>query len=357
MAAEDEGRTEEASESKLEKARKEGRVAKTAELSGGLILLFTVLTIIVFSKFILNQIISAFKFYFSLCNGEEINYAALFEGFLNYYLKCIIPVAIVGAISAILGNVLQTKGFIFSLKPIQPDFKRIVPNIGQYLKKTLFSLKGLFNVVKSIGKVAVICVIAYIFIRKDIFVLIDIIDNGDVSGAVAKVAKMCAQILLTVSVFFVAISIPDFFVQKKDFLDEMKMTVQEVKEEYKEMEGDPQVKSRLEKMQRELLSRNIPKAVSEADVVITNPTHYAVSLKWDNNVSNAPLLTAKGVDQTAMYIKQLARDNDVPIVENRIVARALYTNLEIGDIIPEDYMRAIAVIYSNLEKFKNYSKL
>ncbi len=353
MAAEDEGRTEEASESKLEKARKEGRVAKTAELSGGLILLFTVLTIIVFSKFILNQIISAFRFYFSLCNGKEINYAALFEGFLNYYLKCIIPVAIVGAISAILGNVLQTKGFIFSLKPIEPKFSKIVPKFGEYFKKTIFSAKGLFNVAKSIGKVAIICFVGYLYIRRDLFVLIDIIDNGNVAGALGQVAKMAAQILITVAVLFLVLSIPDYFIQRHDFMEEMKMTKQEVKEEYKEMEGDPEVKAKLQQMQRELLSQNIRKAVTESDVVVANPTHYAVALKYDQSIAQSPIVNAKGEDSQALLIRRIAEENDVPVVENRPMARDLYTNVEVGAIIPDVYLKIIAQIYTHLDKFKN----
>ena len=118
------------------------------------------------------------------------------------------------------------------------------------------------------------------------------------------------------------------------------------------MEGDPEVKARLKQMQQQLLKQNIPKAVAEADVVITNPTHYAVSLKYDNAVADSPIVTSKGVDETAQLIKRIARENDIPIVENRPVARDLYTNVEVGDIIPNTYWQTIAVIYSHLDKYK-----
>ena len=131
------------------------------------------------------------------------------------------------------------------------------------------------------------------------------------------------------------------------------MTKQEVKQEYKELEGDPEVKGRLQQMQRQLLAQNIPKAVAEADVVITNPTHFAVVLKYDEEKNEAPVVTAKGEDQTALYIKQLARDNNIPIREDRPLARGLYTDVQIGAIIPSGYIGIIAEVYSHLEKFRN----
>ncbi|MCH5292292.1 MAG: flagellar biosynthesis protein FlhB [Treponema sp.] len=353
MAAEDEGRTEEPSEYKLEKARKEGRVAKSQEVSGALILLFGIIIIIAMAKFLLAQLIGAMQFYFSRCTAGDIKNPSFVTAFFDFFLRCVLPVGVVGFIAAIVGNIIQTRGFIFSLKPIEPKFSKIVPKIGEYLKKTIFSAKGLFNVAKSLGKVALIILVAYTYIRKDIFVLMEIISNGDIAGALVKIASMAAQILLTVAVLFLAISIPDYFIQKRDFMEEMKMTKQEVKEEYKEMEGDPEVKSRLQQMQRQLLQQNIPKAVAESDVVIANPTHFAVALKYDAQSSDAPMVNAKGEDNIALTIRRIAEENGVPVVENRPLARDLYTNIEIGDIIPEAYMTAVAVIYAHLGKFNN----
>ena len=174
-----------------------------------------------------------------------------------------------------------------------------------------------------------ICLVAYIFIRKDIFVLIQVIDNGQILQAIGKIASMAAQILIIVSVIFLLISIPDYFVQRREFREKLKMTKQEVKQEYKELEGDPEVKSRLRSMQQQLLKMNIPRAVKEADVVIANPTHYAVTLKYDMQQENsAPMMTAKGEDSTALYIRRLAEENNKPVIENRPVARELYTNLK-----------------------------
>ncbi len=356
MAAEYEGRTEQPSEYKLEKARKEGRVAKSQEISGALVLLLCVVTIVFLAKWLFSEIITIFKFYFTQCSTYDIKNPAFLPAFFNVFIKCVLPIGLISAISSVAANIIQTKGFIFSLKPIEPKFSKIVPKIGEYLKKTIFSAKGLFNVAKSFGKVAVICFVGYIYIKKDLFVLIDIIDNGNVAGALGQVAKMAAQILITVAVIFLAISIPDYFVQRHDFMEEMKMTKQEVKEEYKEMEGDPEVKSKLQQMQRQLLSQNVRKAVSESDVVIANPTHFAVALKYDQTVASSPMVNAKGEDNQALLIRRIAVENNVPVVENRPVARELYTNVEVGDIIPDIYFTVLAEIYSHLEKFKNMRK-
>lgn len=356
MAAEDEGRTEQPSEYKLEKARKEGRVAKSQEISGALVLLLCVVTIVFLARWFFSEIITVFKFYFTQCASADVKNPAFLPAFFNIFIKCVLPIGLISAVSAVTANIVQTKGFIFSLKPIEPKFSKIVPKFGEYLKKTIFSMKGLFNVTKSFGKVIIICFVGYLYIKKDLFTLIDIIDNGDVAGALSQVARMAAQILITVAVLFLALSIPDYFVQRHDFMEEMKMTKQEVKEEYKEMEGDPEVKSKLQQMQRQLLSQNVRKAVVESDVVIANPTHFAVALKYDTSVADSPMVNAKGEDNQALLIRRIAEENHVPVVENRPVARELYTNVEVGDIIPDIYFTVLAEIYSHLEKFKNIKK-
>jgi flagellar biosynthetic protein FlhB len=353
MAAEDEGRTEEPSEYKLEKARKEGRVAKSAEVSSSLVLLFSVLVLLFFGKTILNDLITAFKYYFNVAAEGDYKNPSVVYYFFYILLKCLIPVGVVTLIAGIMGNIVQTKGIVFSLKPIEPKFSKIVPKLGEYFKKTIFSGKGLFNIAKSILKIVIIAVVGYIFIKKNIPELIQVINNGQINVAISKIAKMCAQLLIVVSVIFLLLSIPDYFVMKREFMEEMKMTKQEVKEEYKEMEGDPEVKGRLKQMQQQLLSQNIRQAVAESDVVITNPTHFAVALKYDQEKTDSPMVNAKGQDEIAQTIKSIAKENNVPIVENRPIARELYTNLQVGDIIPQIYFNVIATIYSQLDKFKN----
>ncbi|MBO4857175.1 MAG: flagellar biosynthesis protein FlhB [Treponema sp.] len=348
MAAEDEGRTEEPSEYRLEKARKEGRVAKSQEIGSSLVLLLTIVVLIFIAKWVLGQCIDIFTYYFSRCSNQDVTDGKLASVFFREYIKMILPTSLVAVVAGLIANIIQNKGFIFSWKPLEPKFSKIAPKFGEYFKKTVFSGRGLFNIAKSILKVAIIIIIAYILIKGDIPVLVEIVSNGQILPAVGKIARMAAKILIFVAVSFIAISIPDYFVQKREFMETMKMTKQEVKQEFKELEGDPEVKSRLMQMQRQLLQQNIPKAVSEADVVITNPTHFAVVLKYDTAVADAPMVTAKGEDEMAFTIRRFAKEYDKPIVENKPVARGLYTDTEIGDIIPSDYWKVISVIYSHI---------
>lgn len=353
FAAEDEGRTEEPSQIKLDRARKEGRVAKSQELNSAIALLLATLALMFLAKWIFEQFIEISIFFFSRAGTEEFFRASNAAIVFTYFLKMVIPIALIGAFGGIIGNIIQNRGFIFSLKPITPKFSNILPHIGQYLKKTAFSKQGLFNVTKSIVKVAVIAIVGFNMIKGDLPYLLSLIQQrGDVAGCMGMIAGMAARILIFAAVFFLIISIPDYFVSRHEFMEQMKMTKEEVKQEYKEMEGDPEVKSHMERAKQDLLRRNIPKLVKESDVVITNPTHYAVALKYDTTVPNsAPQVNAKGEDELAQTIKRIARENDIPMVENRPLARGLYADTQVGDIIPESYFKAISVVYAQLKKF------
>ncbi|MBQ9238540.1 MAG: EscU/YscU/HrcU family type III secretion system export apparatus switch protein [Treponema sp.] len=348
FAAEDEGRTEEPSEYKLERARQEGRLAKSPELSSAFVLLLTVAVLIVMGPAVLRTCAGVFRFYFTRCASPQLNDPNLATAFFSFFLRMVLPVSITGAIGGIVGNLIQNRGFIFSWKPITPQFSKIVPRFGEYFRKTLFSFQGVFNIVKSIGKLVIIAVISFLLISRDVPVLLMAIQNGDVGGAIARVAQMSAGLLAAAAIVFLIIAIPDYFVQRREFRESMKMTKQEVREEYKELEGDPHVKGRLMQAQMQLLQQNMPRAVQEADVVITNPTHYAVALKYDRAVADAPQVTAKGADQVALAMRRIAAEHNVPVVENRPIARGLYTDTRIGDIIPETYLKAIAVIYAHI---------
>lgn len=357
FAAEDEGRTEEASQFKIEKARKEGRVAKSPEISAALVLLFGVITLMIMSGSIWNWCRQILIYYFQRIN-EPLTQGAFFMPFLFNILKIVIPLSVVGIVAGVAANIIQNKGFLFTTKPIEPDFSRILPKIGEYLKKTLFSAQGAFNVVKSLVKVICVCVTAYIFIKGNLQRILYQLNVGNLLLGVSIIGTVAWKILITSAIIFLIISIPDYLMQRKQFLDSLKMTKQEQKEEYKEMEGDPEVKSKLNQAQRTFLSGNIVQAVKESDVVITNPTHFAVALKYDNTTDISPMVSAKGQDEMAQRIKGIARENNIPIVENRPLARGLFQNIEVGGIIPEQYFRIIGVIYAKVaaDKFSNLKK-
>ena len=355
--AEDEGRTEEASEHKIRKAREEGRVAKSQELNSGLVLLFPIIALIICAPWVLTNCIKVVRFCFDRCAESDFTDRNLAIAFFVYFLKMMLPVALTAIIAGIAGNIIQNKGFLFSTKPIEPKFSKILPKFGEYFRKTLFSAEGLFNLAKSIVKVAIIATVAYILIKNDILKkdldgnytgkLMALMNSG-LWHAVGYIAGMSAKLLVIASVIFIIIAIPDYLVQRHQFMESLKMTKQEVKEEYKELEGDPLVKSRLRQRMHEMMQQSMPKLVSEADVVITNPTHFACAIRFDKTKMPGPMLTAKGADALAQRMKEIARSNDVPIVENRPLARALYKEVEIGDIIPEEYYEALAKILAHV---------
>jgi flagellar biosynthetic protein FlhB len=347
FAAEDEGRTEDPTEYKLRKAREEGRVAKSQELNGALVLLIPALVLVALAPGMMNTCTEMIRFFLLRSTTTEINDPVLAQAFLRYFIKLVLPIAASAVVAGLASNLVQNGGFIFSVKPIAINMGKISPNFPKYFKRVLFSSEGLFNLAKSLMKVGVIAFVAYLTIRGEVPRLVSMLSTS-LWQAIVFVASLAARIILVSAIIFIAISVPDYVFQRRQFIESLKMTRQEIKEEYKQMEGDPLVKSRLRQRMRELLSQNMMVNVPKADVVITNPTHFAVAMQWDRSTMRAPMLTAKGADLQAQRIKQLARENDVPIVENKPLARALYAEVEIGDMIPDEYYQALAVILAKV---------
>jgi flagellar biosynthetic protein FlhB len=352
FAAEDEGRTEEPTEYRIKKAREEGRVVKSQELIGALGLILPTLTLVIAAPSMLGTLLEMLTFFFQRATQIDpvTGGGILAKAFYKYFLALVTPIAAVAVVSAIASNLLQV-GFLFTVKPITPDFSKIIPRFGQYFKRTLFSLEAAYNLVKSIVKVAIICLIAYL----NIYGAFDKLMNLYISPmwySIRFISNMAVAIILESGLAMLALAIPDFFFQRWQFMESLKMTKEEIKEERKMYEGDPLIKGRLREKMRELLTTNIAKTVPEASVVITNPTHYAIALKFEMGAMVAPMVTAKGVDELALRIREIAAKNDVPVVENRPLARSLYAEIDIGDIIPEKYYQAIVNIFAHLEKMK-----
>lgn len=357
---EEEGRTEEPSEYKLRKAREEGRVAKSQDLVAAIGLLLTAVTLAILAPWMLSTLREMIVHFLRLSTESDIvTDGALAAGlFFRYLLRLLLPLASVGVLAALFGNILQV-GFLFSVKPITPDFKKVIPRLGQYFQKTIFSLEGLYNLGKSILKITIIGLVAWILVNGELERLRNLY-LAPFWTSLKLVSGMILKLILAVAVTLLALSIPDYMFQRRQFLERMKMTKQEVKEERKMHEGDPQVKGRLRERMRDLLTRNMAVNVPKADVVITNPTHFAVALEWDREAMAAPMVTAKGRDEAALRIRRIAEDARVPVVENRPLARALYAETEIGQVIPERYYQAIAAVlahvYALSDKGRRYSR-
>ena len=350
-SAEEEGRTEKASEHKLRKAREEGRVAKSQEISAALVMLFPVIALVILAPWYLKKFIEILRFFFDRCTSPEVDLGSFAYMFFRSMITMILPLGIIAMISGVLANIVQNRGFIFSTKPISPKFSKILPKFGEYFKKTLFSGQGAFNVLKSIVKVAFLFTMAFILIKNDLPKLLTL-SNVNMWQGISHVAGMVAKLLIIAALFFLIIAIPDYLVQRHQFMESMKMSKQEVKEEYKNLEGDPFVKGRIKQYIRDLMSQNMSQHVAEADVIITNPTHYAIAIKYDREIMQGPMLTAKGVDSVAHRIKEIAKEHDVEIIENKPLARALYAEVQIGDIIPEAYYQVLAIILGQVYKMR-----
>ncbi|MBN2655464.1 MAG: flagellar biosynthesis protein FlhB [Spirochaetales bacterium] len=348
FAAEEEGRTEDPTEQKKKKAREDGKVAKTQELTASLVMLFPLVTIGILSGYMINQLAQMINYFLKNSTVIDVVGSGLpWRAFLSYFLKLTVPVWAIAYVSAFLGNVVQV-GFKFTPKAIKPDFKKIKPDIINWAKKSLFSVEAMFNFAKSILKIVIIGVVAYLDVRKNGPQLANLtnIPLGESFGFVAGIAFGLA---VKAALILMALSLPDYLFQRKQHLDSLKMTKHEVKEEHKQMEGDPLVKSRLRQRMQEILTSNMIQNVPQADVVVTNPTHFAVALEWNNETMVAPTVTAKGQDHIAFRIRDVAKEHNVPVIENKPLARGLYAAVEIGEQIPEEYWdivsRVLAEVY------------
>ncbi len=348
FAAEDEGRTEEPTEYKLRKAREEGQVLKSQELIGAVGLLLPALTLLLVAPSFMGTLREMVAFYLSRVHNVSIigDGGQLAQAAFAFFLRLTWPVATVAVTAALGSNILQI-GFKFTTKPITPDFSKITPHFGQFFKRTLFSAEGAFNLAKTLVKVIIIGAVAYITIKNEIGHLLSMF-TAPFWQSVQLIGSLAMRLIIEVAVLLLVLAIPDYLFQRRQYRESLKMTKEEVKEELKMEEGDPLIKNRQRERMRELLTRNMAANVPKADVVIANPTHFAVALEWHREKMMAPLVTAKGQDQLALRIRHIAEEAGVPIVENRPLARALYADVEIGDAIPEKYYEAIAAVLAHV---------
>lgn len=354
FAAEDEGRTEEPTEYKKRKAREEGKVVKTQELISALILLFGFVSIYIIFKYVMKNSVGMMVNYLGMVDevarSSDTNVIYLLKPILPLMVRFIAPIFGVVFIAALAGNVIQV-GFKFTTKTIQPDLERINPNPIRFFTKVLFTRQAAVNLGKSIFKIAAISIVSYLLVRKDIHTIAKTIDMGIVQGVKLALIIAFKLIMVTGGVLLV-LSLPDYLFQRFEHIESLKMTRQELKEERKLLEGDPLVRARMRERQREFARRRMMQEVPKADVVITNPTHYAVALKYEAFKMTAPVCVAKGQDLIAQRIKKIAEENGVSVVENKPLARELYRRVDIGDEIPDDLFSAVAEVLAFVYKLK-----
>lgn len=341
-------KTEPATAKKLNDARKEGQVAKSKEVGNflGLLSLFLVLKIWAGSMGL--KLMSSFSTVYDripdlveLENGLIIprDYASLINHYIVAMLGIMLPVLAIGTLVAFVGDLVQVKWKPTS-KPMQPKFSKMNPVKG--LKK-IISPNSLVELLKSFLKIGVIGYLVYTTLQDKLNMLMLLYDVP-LLQAVLEIGELVIDLGLKISLLYIVIAAADFIYQKWKFKEDMKMSKQEVKEEFKNAEGDPLIKSKIRQKMMEASRRRMMQALPEADVVITNPTHFAVAIKYDPQEADAPLVLAKGEDYLAQKIKEKAREYHVEIVENKPLARMLYANVEVGEQVPPELYQAVAEV-------------
>jgi flagellar biosynthetic protein FlhB len=311
------------------------------------VLLLPALAILMLAPSMLKTFVEMLRFF--LTRVTELDPAKdriIAEAVFQYLARLATPIVVVSMAAAIFANVVQT-GLLFTTKPLAPNFSKIVPRFGQYFQRTLFSVDGLFNFFKSILKLAIIGVVAFMLIRSRFNELRNLQTINFWTG-VTLVASLAIRMLIIAALLLLVLSIPDVMFQRWRHKESLKMSKQEVKEERKMYEGDPQIQGRIRQRMRELMNRNMIANVPKADVIITNPTHFAVALEYNRETMPAPRVTAKGADEMAFRIRRIATESGVPIVENRPLARTLYAETEVGDTVPVAYWQIVATVLSKV---------
>lgn len=341
-------KTEPATQKKLNDARKEGQVAKSKEIANafGLLSLFLVLKLYV--GYMGNRFMGGFSSvylqipeYIKMYDGQipVTNIDKVFRHTVLDMLLIMGPILLVGLAVAFLCDVAQVK-WRPTGKPLQPKFSKLNPIKGF---KKIISKDSLIELAKSLLKIGLIIYVVYSYL-KDKYNMIFLLYDVSLKQAIGLIGKLVTDLGIRVSAIYLSIGFLDFAYQKYKFKEDMKMTKQEVKDEYKDQEGDPQIKGKQKQRMREASQRRMMQQLPEADVVITNPTHYAVAIKYDPEEYEAPMVLAKGEDYLAQKIKDAAKEHHIEIVENKPLARMLYANVEVGELVPPELYQAVAEV-------------
>lgn len=347
-------KTEKATPKKLDDARKEGRVARSSDLINGFMLLLMFFVLKLFGGIMANLFLDSFVKYYNKASDismevfdvrQAVNLSN--EIVLDIVIASL-PVLIGSFVVALVGNIVQV-GWKVTAKPLKPKLDRLNPIGGL---KRMFSQEKVVELIKSILKVLAIALVAYNEVKDRWKFILNLYDF-EFMQAVLNIFDIVLDVGIKISLIFVVIGLADFGYQKWKHLHDLRMSKQEVKDEMKQSEGDPQIKGQIRQKMREGARRRMMQDLPKADVVITNPTHFAVAVKYDKETAEAPYVLAKGADYVAANIKEIAKQNNIEIVENKPLARMLYYNVEIGDQIPPELYQMVAEVLAYVYSVKN----
>ena len=350
-----EEKTEQPTSKKIRDARDKGQIAQSKDLNDAVSLLAVFMSFSFLSSYFVDNLIGYYYFTMDL----TVDTAALFtsNGIALFFnetiftiLKLSLPLLLIALTSGLLVSYIQV-GFMFTTETLKPKFEKIDPVKGF---KNMFSSRALVEMVKSIAKAILIIYVAVSYIMdnmRDLLITLEL----DMGPIVLVMWDLIFGVVVRCALLLFVIALLDFAFKKWKNTKDLMMSKQEVKQEYKQSEGDPQLKARIKEKQRAFAMSRMMQEVPKADVIITNPTHFAVALRYDTGLGDAPLVVAKGQDLIAQNIKRIALENEVPIVENKPLAQTLYKTVDIGSFIPADLYEAVAEVLAFVFSLKNKS--
>jgi flagellar biosynthetic protein FlhB len=345
--ADEEEKTEEPTSKKLEDAKNEGNVSKSMEVNGAIVLFFGSLYLLFFSSFSLVEIKKLMMFSYGFI-GQELDSSVFFA--ITYsvtmtLLKALAPLFILIIILVLASNWMQ---FGLVSVPLKIDLQKLDPIKGL---QNIFGFKKLIEALKLTIKLAIIIVvmcILFLLTNKEFLSMM----NQETTATISSMFQLSVYFILAILLIIIIFAIIDFYFSRHYYMKSLRMSKQEIKDEFKNMEGDPQVKGRIRRIQMQMAQKRMMSNVPNADVVITNPTHYAVALKYDNKIDSAPKIVAKGIDFLALKIRDVAKENKIPIIENPALARSLYDQIDIDREIPSEFYKAMAEVFSYVYELK-----
>lgn len=334
-------KTEEPTPRKLEEARKKGQVSNSKEVTSFAILLGGGATVVA-SPWLIQPGLEAFRGLIEGAANVSVDRGAVQSVLTDLLIAALLTAGPLFALLMFIGvavNVAQS-GFIFTVEPLKLELNRISPISGL---KRMFSLKSIVELLKGVFKMALVAGVVWLVLVPEMERLESLL-RMDVADLLSVVLVLITRLMIAVLALLAVVALIDFLYQRYEFMKQMRMTLQEVKDEFKQSEGDPQVRARLRQIRTERARQRMMQAVPTADVVVTNPTHFAVAMKYDESTMAAPLVVAKGADEVALRIRELAGEHKVPLVENPPLARALFDTVDIDQEVPPQHYKAVAEV-------------
>ena len=347
-------KTEEPTPKKKKDARKQGNIAKSAEVNKAMTFIAILVVIYMMSGSIISElqgfIVNILSGDFSMTMNDNTIKILMFKVMMSF-MKIVLPISLIIMVFGILGRLIQT-GLFFSMESLKPKFSKLNPLTGL---KNMFSMKAIVNLIKSMVVICIMIYLGYSFMSKNFE---GIIKSGDIylPYLFNIVLDLIKSILTSITLAVAVVAALDYGYEKFSHKKGLKMTKQEVKEEYKQMEGDPHIKGKIKQKQRQMANQRMMQAVPSSTVILTNPTHISIAIRYEQGKDTTPIVVAKGVDEVAFRIREIAKSHDIPIIENVPLARLIYKEVDIDQEIPEEMYKAVAEVLVAVYKIKNKYK-